>query len=255
MNRCSKEEFWKKIACMLAFVVAGCACLVITTCFEQNNVFYKFFQTMATAFLVSAPLSIILSIQSDNSISRIFDNVFPINKKCAQYGLVDIREHFPLNDKEIKTEFIHSKKFYLVMNDGKSFISGNNALFNERLSQELHETNVILLNYNNTALMTLLSKRNHHEESYYPAKIKEVISYHIDEWLRKDYKVKLYLNDDYNTMSILLLDGFAIISLYREAAGIDEVPHLVFKKEGTEYDKIYNDVMKLCKKSEKYNND
>ncbi|WP_196607392.1 hypothetical protein [Pectinatus frisingensis] len=255
MNRVTKEAPWKKITYMLVFIVAGCACLGITNCFEQKDFSYKFFQTMATAFLVSAPLSIVLSIQSGNSISRILDHVFPINKKCEHYGLVDIEKNFPLNDEDIKTEFIHSKKFYLVMNDGKGFISSNNALFTERLSQKTHETNIILLNPDNIELMTLLSKRNHHDEPYYANKIKGVISYHIDMWLSKDYKVKLYLNDVYNTMSILLLDEFAIISLYREATGIGEVPHLVFKKGGTEYEKICNDVMELCDKSKKYKND
>lgn len=103
--------------------------------------------------------------------------------------------------------------------------------------------------------MYLLAKRNNHKEDYYSEKIKDVISYHIDNW-QKEYKVNLYLNDVYNTVSILLLDNYAIVSLYREAIGKDTVPYFIFEKNGTEYEKIYNDVMELYKDKshcQKYN--
>ena len=51
-------------------------------------------------------------------------------------------------------------------------------------------------------------------------------------------------------MAVILMDDYAMISLYRISPGQDEVPHLVFKKneyDNCDYEKIIKDVERLLK--------
>jgi len=155
-------------------------------------------------------------------------------------------------DELIKNDFINSKKVYIAMNDAKAFISNNTALFEERIEKENQETNFIILDYEKKETMDLLSRKNDHGEDpdYYSKKIKNVIMYHLRNYKNKNAKhtVELYLNPNYNTMAVLLMDNYAMISLYRLSLGKGEVLHMTFNKDGKEYKNICCDIQCLCKK-------
>lgn len=204
-------------------------------------------ESVAEIFLVVVPITFLTSWVSDKSMANLIKNILPICNDCQKYGLMNIFDAFPLGQKEFQNEFVHSKTFYLVMNDGKQFLSNNNELFNERLN-ERNEVNVILLDYENDDLMKILTNKNEHSGDYYKDKIKNVIGYHL-----KRNDIHVYLNSFYNTMAILVTDNYAIISLYREALGKGRVPHFVFKNNGDdcEYRRILDDVKKLCDRSKR----
>lgn len=61
----------------------------------------------------------------------------------------------------------------------------------------------------------------------------------------EDHQFSLYLNPNYNTLSIILTDNYALISIYRLAPEKTTVPHFVFKKGGPEYDRIKADIEKI----------
>lgn len=57
------------------------------------------------------------------------------------------------------------------------------------------------------------------------------------------------MNSNYNTLAIIVTDDYAMISLFRVSSDKDIVPHMVFSKNGIEYEKMRNDVMKVCAES------
>lgn len=119
----------------MLFIIIGIICILIEEHFP-NNPFNDYIKTFATVCLISAPLSIIFCYYSGMSISNILNKVIPVSEKCEEYGLISIGKDFQLNEEKMQTAFIYSKIFYLIMNDGKVFISGNLGLFNERLKTE-----------------------------------------------------------------------------------------------------------------------
>lgn len=137
------------------------------------------------------------------------------------------------------------------MNDAKAFISSHIPLLQERLSQSGKETTFIIQDYKQTDIMDVLTRKNGHDETpnYYKDKIKDVIEYHIQKQLQnfahKKHNFSYLLNPNYNTVAIILMDHYAMESIYRNAAGKSEVPHFVYEKDGREYDHIRTDVEKL----------
>lgn len=211
----------------------------------------EFLHSLLLAIAISAMTTGIFSI-FNVIIENLSDNRFSVLKKCDEYGLVDILTKFPLNDETIKKDFLHSKDVIIVMNDGKNFISANSALFNQRLDIKDKITNFILLNYEENDLMNVLTRKNGHMDTpnYYSDKIKNVISYELKKRERsKEHILNVYLNSNYNTMAMILTDNYAMISLFRISSGKDEVPHMIFKKGGSEYEKISGDINRVIKEA------
>ena len=241
MNRSMKDILKNKKATSGISFGLGFAFLYFSTLFQDQGFGKQICESLAQVFFIAIPVTFITSYLSDCSTENLIKNFLPICNKCQQYGLIDILDCFPMEDKEFRNEFVVSKEFILVMNDGKQFFSNNSELIDKRLKNE-REINVILLDYNNSMLMEILTKKNGHEGNYYKDKIADVIKYHLS-----NDRIHVHLNSFYNTMAILVTDNYAIISLYREALGKGKVPHFVFKNNGSdgEYAKILRDVKEL----------
>lgn len=176
-------------------------------------------------------------------VNEFIREKYPIVEQTNKYGLVQIMNQFPLSDQEVQRDFIDSSEVSIVMNDGKAFISSNTTLFNERLNQPEKTTNMIILDYEEKNTMEALTKKNAHKGDYYVDKIKDVIDYHLRQVKRNRlHRLNVYLSPFYNTMSIVITDKYAMISLYRVSPGKDDVPHLIFKNTGEEYNRIKKDV-------------
>lgn len=212
---------------------------------ELNNVIYILVLTIGVTLSTNSVAAFISDRFKDNELSEIARQNFSALKYCQEYGLIGIYKGFPLEDENIRKEFINSKNFYLVMNDGKNFISNNKELFEERIKIKSHATNIIIQDYNQKDIMTALTQKNGHEGDYYKDKIMNLINYDIKNLRSKcndKHNFSLYLNPNYNTLAILLTDNYAMISIYRIASGKNQVPHFVFKKDSIEYNYIEQDV-------------
>lgn len=240
----------KKLICAISIIlgfVVLCIGEKILTDWNQICV------SLAQVFIFVIPVAFWTSWISDRSTTRLISELLPICNTAQKYGIKNIYDSFPFDeDIEFKNDFIHSENLYIVMNDGKQFLSDNNELLEKRYggNNDKRKTHIVLLDYRNEDLIQILTKKNRHDGDYYNNKIKNVIEYHL-----KDKPVEIYLNQFYNTMAMIVTDKYAIISLYREALGKGKVPHIVFINNGKEgeYAKIRSDVEELCKRAEKHN--
>lgn len=174
-------------------------------------------------------------------------NMFKVLKHCQNYGLYCIETRFPLDNEEIRKDFIDSKKIYLVMNDAKRFLSDNTLLIEERMKKKNVSTTIVLQDYEQEDVMAVLTRKNGHDNNpdYYKTKISEVINYHIKSLKDKSdakHNLSLCLNSNYNTLAIIMTDNYAMYSIYRIASGKTEVPHFIFKQGDKEYDLVKRDV-------------
>ena len=87
---------------------------------------------------------------------------FSITQRCNEYGLTDIVSSFPFDDEKFKKDFIDSKKVYILMNDGKNFITSHINMIYDRFQQEQKETNIVLLDYEQRDTMSVLTRKNRH---------------------------------------------------------------------------------------------
>lgn len=219
---------------------------------SKDLFFYNLFLALINSALVSILFSIFSNTKLKEEIQEVSQKSFSVLKDCQDAKLYMISyQAFPLEDSKIHDDFIHSKKLVIVMNDAKAFISSHIPLLQERLSQSGKETTFIIQDYMQKDIMDVLTRKNGHDKTpdYYRDKIKDVIEYHIQTQLlgfaHKTHKLSYLLNPNYNTVTIILMDHYAMESIYRNAPGKSEVPHFVFEKDGREYDHIRTDVEKL----------
>lgn len=242
---------YKTIILVLSTMLISLIILVINIQFVDNELISNLLNTIAISAMTSGVFSIFSNLIKRDSIEGILEKYFPVISTCKEYGLDNIYTRFPLDNIKIQEDFINSENIYIVMNDGKSFISNNISLFNKRLQKSNKTTNIVLLDYKQEDIMSILTRKNGHEnENYYKDKIRGVINYHLKNAEKNEtHKINIFLNSNYNTMAMLIMDNYAIISLFRVSSGKDIVPHIVFNKEGSEYGKILRDVQRLCSNS------
>jgi membrane protein len=215
---------------------------------EFSNVIYILLLTIGVTLSTNSVAAFISDRFKDNELCEIAKQNFSVLKYCQEYGLTGIYKDFPLDDEKFKNEFVNSKNFYLVMNDGKNFISNHKELLEKRLQLKYHSTHIIIQDYNQVDVMNALTRKNGHEGDYYENKIKNLINYDIKNLKLKcndKHNFSLYLNPNYNTLAIIVTDNYAMISIYRVAPGKNQVPHFVFAKGSTEYNYIEQDVKNI----------
>lgn len=219
---------------------------------------YNLIMTVAITLLTTAIFSFFSDLFSSNDVEKVAYQNFSVLKFCQEYGLQGIYEKFPLEIQEIEKDFIDSKELYIVMNDAKAFISSNMPLLEKRIEGKGHSTVFILQDYEVNDIMSALTRKNGHIEdpNYYKNKIKNLIEYHmkdLNKRCNKNHTLSVYLNQNYNTLAMILTDNYAMMSIYRVAPGKTRVPHFVFIKGKTEYDEIRKDVLKIKELAKKIN--
>lgn len=233
-------------------LLGACALLFVEERWIKDVFFKELAKTTAISLATTAFIYFFSSHFQEKNVEEILLNYFPIINTCHKYGLIDISTRFPVEEIKFEKDIIHSKHVTIVMNDGKSFISSNAKLLKDRVQVPGHSTDFILQDYLCDDIMSVLTRKNGHEGTYYKDKIKTVVDYDIGR-LNKEEKhcINVYFNSNYNTMAIILTDNYAMISLYRVASGKSTVPHLVFKKGHKEYAEISFDVNNLKKNCRK----
>ncbi|MDU3159094.1 MAG: hypothetical protein E7B34_26205, partial [Hafnia alvei] len=158
----------------------------------------------------------------------------------------NISDSFELDTYQDK--IINSKKLTVVMNDGKSFISANSAIFKKRLNIPGKETNLVLLDPRSEFINLLNRKNGKSDSEYYQRKLINIFDEIFQDYeVHEKHDFKIYIHSMFNTMSVIIFDDIAMISLYRLSPGKSIVPHFEFKNtgEGSEYSEVVSDVNKL----------
>lgn len=124
---------------------------------EFSNVIYILLLTIGVTLSTNSVAAFISDRFKDNELCEIAKQNFSVLKYCQEYGLTGIYKDFPLDNEKFKNEFVNSKNFYLVMNDGKNFISNHKELLEKRLQLKYHSTHIIIQDYNQVDVMNALT--------------------------------------------------------------------------------------------------
>lgn len=239
---------------ILVILIVSISILFINERWVKDAFLNNLLMALAISGITTGTLTIFSSLFEKENVMELLQTNFSVLKKCNKYGLKDIEEDFPFKDERIKDDFINSETVYILMNDGKNFISSNNEMINSRFQQKEKTTNIILLDYKQEDTMAVLTRKNGHNSTpdYYKDKIKEVINYHFKGRVSNcSHTLNIFLNSNYNTLAMIVSDNYAMISLFRVSSGKDKVPHLVFDKSGEEYKRIKDDIVRVCENSKK----
>lgn len=80
-------------------------------------------------------------------------------------------------------------------------------------------------------------------------KIHDVIEYDLlrlyKEGKDNNHVVKVFLNQNINTLGLILTDDYAMVSIYRVSSGKTTVPHFIYEANGHEYEEVKNDIDRL----------
>lgn len=184
--------------------------------------------------------------RGDKYFEEIIGKKIPIYLKMKERGIENISDSFELDTYQDK--IINSKKLTVVMNDGKSFISANSAIFKKRLNIPGKETNLVLLDPRSEFINLLNRKNGKSDSEYYQRKLINIFDEIFQDYeVHEKHDFKIYIHSMFNTMSVIIFDDIAMISLYRLSPGKSIVPHFEFKNtgEGSEYSEVVSDVNKL----------
>jgi hypothetical protein len=247
----------KNVIFALFFIIAGIVILYFNNKYNHDELFLPMLNLIATSIITSALFSIIMNIFSknyfENELQKLISKEIPFMFRLSQKGLVEYEELFPLKKDIYENDFIKSKSITIVMNDAKKFYSNNITLFRSRFSQKNKITNIILLDPESKDSISVLTRKNSHEGSYYKDKINSFIDELLNEQKNyKTHKIKVCVHNLYTTMAVVLTDKYAMVSLYRISPGKDDVPHFIFEKNQVndcEYKKIYDDIKRLLSHS------
>ena len=229
----------------LILIIVSAVLLYITYNYIQDPIAIEICKSIAYS-IITAALFTILRKHCGLCLRKIFLFWIDLKKK----GLEGFESGFPLKNDTYEENFIESEIVIVVMNDGKRFFANNIELFRKRFNQSYKTTRFILLDPDAADSISVLTRKNDHEGDYYINKINDFIKELKKESINRDHKLEIYTQNLYTTMAVILMDDYAMISLYRISPGQDEVPHLVFKKneyDNCDYEKIRKDVERLLK--------
>lgn len=244
--RKNKSRLIKSIIIIVSISLIVVAQFVIR---PVNIAWYTIVFTVGASLVSSLVVSTITNIFDGRDIDDEIIERFDVLRIYQENKLLGIDDQFPIQD-DIKASFVNSKRLVIAMNDAKAFISNNHPLFSERFMKgKYRETVIVIQDYKQSDIIESLERKNGHETGYYKNKIKEVVNYDIknlyDEAKRYNHKVSLYLNNNINTVAVILTDDYAMESLYRLGSGKTSVPHFVFANGGNEYNQVKTDIENL----------
>jgi hypothetical protein len=217
--------------------------------------------------IISTTVFAIFNYMIEDKASKIYSTEFIENyddfslmKDIKNTGIVGVLDSFPMESKKenyelflkIKSDFLSSQDIVMVYNHGFSIIDsdfltnrlGKKARFGKKMTSKF-----VVLNPHSEILMELYNKKNNHEQGHYQKKLKklnEVIQRYIQKYPKHD--IKLFFNNDFNDVSILLMDNYVIFSGFYQNLNLGSTPHYVFKKGSKEYMNIKKDIDVLIEK-------
>lgn len=215
-----------------------------------KNISLSIFSTGFVLFI----FEIIYKTRGEKYFEELISEKIPIYLKMKTKGMEDISNRF--NIENHKEKIINSKNLTIVMNDCKSFIGNNSYILKERFKTN-NTTNFVILDPRSDVIPILNKKNGKTDSSYYQHKLLDVIKeISSDFTTSNNHNVNIYIHKMFNTMSVILFDDIAMISLYRLAPGKSIVPHIEFKNTGkdSEYCLISEDIKKLIINSENITN-
>lgn len=244
-----------KIYLFAVFVIVFSFILLYLTFSYVNDQIIKEILKSVSYSLITAALFTMIGnkLQRDTNEENLRDLIsekIPFLLSLKEAGFDKVDNSFPLKESKYYNDFLASDEVVIVMNDGKRFFSNNIDLFRQRFALKNKKTTFILLDPDTHDSISVLTRKNGHEGNYYVNKINEFIKELKKEKIHEKHKLDIYTQNLYTTMSIILMDSFAMFSLYRISPGQDIVPHFIYtntRNENSEYMRIKNDVKKLLK--------
>jgi hypothetical protein len=191
-----------------------------------------------------------IKFHANNELKDLVYGKFPILVEMERDGL--IKSVYSNKLKAVGVDIENEDIVYIVMNDGKNFISNNSGELSARFKLAGKSTNVILLNPDSEA-QKALCERNEKEQDHYKIKIRDSVKelHGYKKHGNEKHDLKIYFYNHYFSLNIVITSRYAVIGTYRNSAGkFKSPPTYIYSSDGREYQSIKEDVERLIKNSQ-----
>lgn len=205
--------------------------------------------TIFFGFTITYFINKFISKETNYEVKELINNKFPTLISMERIGLKQLEYNNNLN--LLGIDIIASTDLYVVMNDGRNFLSVNAGDFAKRLTRENKKTVVILIDPDSDA-QSFLCKKNNKSPDYYKSKIEssitEIKSFAVK--LPKSSTLYIYLIPTILSQNIILTENLSLVGIYRNAPGkSNPPPQFIYENSSIdgEYENIKNDINELKK--------
>ena len=203
---------------ILLTVLLSVILILLSLVLAEYKVLSAILQTIGISGFASGIFSFVSDRIHTNRVEEILESGLPVWSDVSSMGIKSVAYRWPFDDDDFKEDFINSKDVIILMNDGKNFISNYKEILRKRFSIAGLNTTFILLDYGQSDVMSVLTRKNGHDadKNYYSRKIAGVVSYDIKDLLsQKDsgHILTVYLNSNYQPVAGAVTDHFALYSI------------------------------------------
>ncbi|MEE3664756.1 hypothetical protein V2I52_23015 [Brenneria sp. g21c3] len=245
----SKYALWGIIALLVLAVIP-----TLLKCPEPwNGMLLNIGTSIFILLTISYYVNEKIKYHTNFEIKQLVENKFPVLVELEKQGLERIV--YSNRMKEVGVDIVNSDVIYIVMNDGKNFLTSNSGCITERIKKPNKRTVIVLLDETSDS-QSIFCKRNGKQEGHYITKVTDAVKiledYH--EYGSKEHNLEIYKYSHYFSLNIVVTTSKAVTGTYRNSIGKFEIPpSYIYLSGGSEYKSILADVERLisCKEMKK----
>lgn len=243
------------IILLLASIALSLVILFIANTQIIENLPYKWIsillETIATTLMVAGTIGLFFRFITMREIITCVDRAtttierhFKIFRGISEAGLYDMcYDHKDFSFDEI---LLSSKRFRVVMNDGRRWVGENSESLRKRMLIPNYETTFIF-QHPQSEMIPLLAKKTKHSPNYICEKIQDTIRELLSFERDCNHKLRIYGHHLFNVYALFVSEEFAAFTPYYISFGRRTVPIFVYQrlKTKSQYDLLSKDIDEL----------
>ena len=254
MKKNKKIDLWLQKISWIGIAALAILSIIIPLTFPTDK--YGMWVNLSSNIGIAIFSTLSISKYLQNETKDIILDGIPLLEKSNKAGIKDFILDNSENSIDKLNDYIKSKRFFIVMNDGKTFVSHNVNQLQQRFSQNGLTTTFIFLDFESDAPDFLCDANGKTDKSTYKGKIKQNIedieNHYIKKYPEHNFEILLYKESFFRT-SIILTDSLALIGTYRNAPGKLYFPlHFILSENGEKFKGIVEDVENIKNLSRKW---
>jgi len=252
----SKFAYWKIKGLIFSLILVIIGLVLTWYTSKKDEQLVSFVSQIGSIFLITGAWSILYEIFLRAQFIEIIEsrvskvtNLIELAKQEKSFGLISI---FSKSDQyDLHKFLLNNKALFVLLNDGRSWISVHAPTIESRLAKE-DLTTTFILTHPKSDMVKVLAKKQEMSESDIRNKIKQFICSIKALPGYSPSKIQILGHYLYNPHSVFLGDERAIVTPYHASAGRRFVPLYIFENKGINsyYYSIGQDIDYLVKQSE-----
>lgn len=240
-------QIWKIYSILLTIILAGLMCIVIAESVKATRAASQvaiqhwwdswpvWLETFGTTLLIAGALGLVeKAVLADDHFRRIRE-IFRLHESTSTLGLLEVSLNAGNYDYGELIE--KSRTLTIVMNDGRTWVSGRIDQFQRRFSQDGLLTEVCLIDPDGQ-FCEIIAKKTDYTVEAQKNKINEAVRRFVEEFEKagKKGRLKIHYLHYFPTHTVVIGDDTAVFTLYGISKGRRKVPTFLVSRTGLESD-------------------